>query len=305
MSLLRPIIRTCAVGALRDKTWAENRVYDSDLTPLAEAVLGTAAKPYIVVYTDVDDRNPASAGELYDGRGRLLQLAIEIGVASAIHDPNQSDNIVIKFSSADEGMEWACDIIESQAIAALYGDPHSDWGDLLKRFAPTVRKMPSRRGGQSEKGIKFAARRTIFVLSTIYDFAPGVVPVPGSPVWDFLRLCRASGGNLGVVDRAAIVEQLLTTEANADWRIAQAYLGLDTQSIKNINPDGVPLPWGKQGVELPVEQPVLDQSDLRDEPPVMTDIILVDDNVYELSAPWGVEVQQISISRPLLTINKK
>jgi hypothetical protein len=300
MSLLRPIIRTCAVGALRDKTWAEDRVYDSDLTPLAEAVLGQAAKPYIVVYTDVDDRTPAAVGELYDGRSRLLQLAIEIGVASAIHDPDQSDNIVIKFSSADEGMEWACDIIESQAIAALYGDPHSEWGDLLKRFAPTVRKMPSRRGGQSEKGIKFAARRTIFTLSTIYDFAPGVVPVPGSPVWDFLRLCRASPA-LGVVDRAAIVEQLLTQTANADWRIAQAYLGMDTQSIKNVNPDGVPVPWGKQGVELPIEQPPLDETDRRDDAPVMTDITLHDDDPNELPHAWGASAGQITVTRPLMT----
>ena len=288
------------MGALRDKTWAESRVYDSDLTPLAEAVLGTAAKPYIVVYTDVDDRTPAAVGELYDGRSRLLQLAIEIGVASAIHDPDQSDNIVIKFSSADEGMEWACDIIESQAIAALYGDPHSDWGDLLKRFAPTVRKMPSRRGGQSEKGVKFAARRTIFTLSTIYDFAPGVVPVPGSPVWDFLRLCRASP-SLGVVDRAAIVEQLLTQVPNADWRIAQAYLGMDTQSIKNVNPDGVPLPWGKQDIEAPIEQPPLDDTDRRDEPPLMTDITLHDDNPNELPAPWGINIEQLTITRPLMT----
>jgi hypothetical protein len=300
MSLLRPIIRTCAVGALRGMTWAEDRVFDSDLTPLAEAVLGTAAKPYIVVYTDADDRTPVAGGELYDGRSRLLQLAIEIGVASAIHDPNQSDNIVIRFSSADEGMEWAVDIIESQAIAALYGDPHSDWGDLLKRFAPTVRRMPSRRGGQSEKGIKFAARRTVLTLSTIYDFAPGVVPVPGSPIWDFLRLCKASQA-LGVVDRASIVEQLLTQTPNADWRIAQAYLGLDTQSVKNINVDGIPLPWGKLGIESPVEEPPLDESDRRDDPPPLKDITLHDDNPYELPSPWGVDIERLTITRPLLT----
>jgi hypothetical protein len=300
MSLLRPIIRTCAVGALRDRTWAENRVYDSDLTPLAEAVLGTAAKPYIVVYTDNDDRAPASVGEMYAGTTRLLQLAIEIGVASAVHDPDNEDNIVIKFSSGDEGLEWACDVIESQAIAALYGDPYSDWGDLLKRFAPTVRRMPSRRGGQSERGIKFAARRTVFVLSTIYDFAPGVVPVPGSPVWDFLRLCRASPA-LGVVDRASIVEQLLTQTANPDWRIAQAYLGMDTQSIKNVNPDGVPLPWGKYHVETPVEMPPLDDSDKVDYPPPLEEIHAYHESPYDLPGPWGVTIEKLVISRPLLT----
>ena len=187
-----------------------------------------------------------------------------------------------------------------QAIAALYGDPHSEWGDLLKRFAPTVRRMPSRRGGQSERGIKFAARRTVFVLSTIYDFAPGVVPVPGSPVWDFLRLCRASPA-LGVVDRASIVEQLLTQEANADWRIAQAYLGMDTQSIKNVNPDGVPLPWGKYKVETPVEMPPLDDSDKIDYPPPLEEIHAYHESPYDLPGPWGIAVEQLVISRPLLT----
>jgi hypothetical protein len=303
MSLLRPIIRTCAVGALRDKTWAENRVYDSDLTPLAEAVLGTAAKPYIVVYTDTDDRTPTGGAELYAGTTRQLQITVEIGVASAIHDPDQSDNIVIRFSSADEGMEWACDIIESQTIAALFGDPHSDWGDLLKRFAPRVVRMPSRRGGQSERGVKFAARRTTFVVSTIYDFAPGVVPVPGSPVWDFLRLCRASQA-LGVVDRASIVEQLLTETPNADWRIAQAYLGLDTQSIKNVNPDGVPLPWGKYKVETPIEMPPLDDSDRSDYPPPLIKVKTYPESPYELPGPWGVSIEKLSISRPLMTTKK-
>ena len=281
MSLLRPIIRSCAVAALRDKTWAENRVYDSDLTSLAEAILGQAQKPYIVVYTDVDDRTPPSVGEMYDGRARQLQLAVEIGVASAVADPN-SDNIVIKFSATDEGLEWACDVIEGQVIAALYGDPDSPWGNLLRRFAPRVLKMPSRRGGQSERGVKFAARRTVFTLQTIFDLAPGVELPAAHPVHDFIRLARSDGAPIGVVDRASIVEKLIIeSDVNPPWRIAQAYLGMDEQSVKNINPDGTPLPWGELGIELPVEQPPLEPTD--EWAPDLQQLTLFDDDPRELA----------------------
>jgi len=88
VSLLRPIIRSCAVAALRDRTWAGANVFDSDLQSMAEAIQGKADKPYIVVYTDTDDRTPASMAEMYSGIGRKMQLAIEMGVASAVALPN-------------------------------------------------------------------------------------------------------------------------------------------------------------------------------------------------------------------------
>ena len=300
MSLLRPIIRSCAVAALKDRTWAENRVYDSDLTPLAEAILGQVDKPYIVIYTDVDDRLPRAMAELYDGMSRNLQLAVEIGVASAVADPN-SDNIVIKFSATDEGLEWACDVIEGQVIAALYGDPDSSWGDLLRRFAPRVTRMPSRRGGQSERGIKFAARRTVFVLQTIYDLAPGVVLNDEHPVFEFIRMAREAGPRLGgIAQRAAIVEKLVTeTDPNPPWLIAQAYIGADRQSIKNINPDGTPLPWGKPGVEAQIEQPPLEETD--EWAPDLEEIILHDDDPRAVPAPYDLVVARPRFSLPKLT----
>lgn len=301
MSLLRPIIRSCALGALRDRTWAESRVYDSDLTPLAEAVMGQAAKPYITIYTDTDDRIPAAAAELYDGRTRRLQLAIEIGVASAVRDPN-SQNIIIKFASTDEGMEFAVDTIEGQVIAALYGDPDSKWGQLLRRFAPRVLRMPSRRGGQSERGVKFAARRTIFEVQTLYDLAPGVVPPDVHPVWDFIALARSSGDALGILDRAGIIERLITeTDPHPSWMVAQAYLGMDTQSIKNVNPDGTPLPWGKPGVEERIEQPPLEEMGDHEWPPKIGEIILVDDDPRDLPAPYDLVVARPRFTLPLMT----
>ena len=268
---------------------------------MAEAVLGQAAKPYIVCFTDTDDRTPQAAGELYHGTTRRLQIAVEIGVASAVRDPN-SQNIVIKFASTDEGLEWAVDVIDGQVMAALYGDPDSEWGELLKRFAPRIMRVPSRRGGQSERGIKFAARRTIFEVQTIFDLAPGVVPKDNHPVWEFIKLAKASGTALGVVDRGTIVEKLLyETDPHPAWMVAQAYLGMSRQAIRNVNPDGTPLPWGKLGVEDRIEQPPLEEMGDHEFPPKIGEITLVDDDPRALPAAHDLIVPRPKFSLPLMT----
>lgn len=301
MSLLRPIIRSCALAALRDKTWAGANVFDSDLQSLAQAIQGKADRPYIVVYTDTDDRMPPSLAEMYDGRARKLQLAIEMGVASSVVN---NDEITIKFSATDEGLEWACDVIEGQVIAALWGDPDSAWGDLLRRFAPRVLRMPSRRGGQGT-GIKFAARRTVFELQTIYDLAPGVVPPDQHPVYEFIRMGRDSATPVGVADRARTVEKLLVeTDPHSSWMVAQAYLGADRQTAKNINPDGVPPPWGKPGVEIPIEQPPLEEMGTHEWPYRLDDITLYDDDPRALPAAYDVVVSRPTFSFPKITTHK-
>ena len=265
MSLIRPVIRACVVGALRNKTWAQDRVYDSDMTPLAEAVMGKAAKPYICVYTDNDDyMTLGGKAEVYDPRLRRIQVCAEIGVASAVHDPAPTGPVVVKFAATDQGMEWACDIIESQTMAALIGDPMSDWGDLFKRFIHKVHRLTRRRGGQASSGIRYAARRVVFVCEPMmYDFVPGTRPDPKNPIWDFIELAKVSPA-VGEVDIAGLVETFLATPiTNApEWRIAQAKLGFDTQDAREgIVVTGSPLPWPN------VEEPPLDYSDRNEYPP--------------------------------------
>lgn len=267
MSLIRAVIRTCAVAALRDKTWAENRVYDSDQTPLSEALYGTESKPYILVYTDTDDIDAPTGREIYKGE-RSMSLVIEIGVAHAIKN---GGDVVLVFNATDSGMELAVDVIETQVKAALVGDPRSPWGDLFKRLIHSIKRVSSRRGGQGEKGIRYAARRTTFVVDTIYDIAPGVSPDAGHPIWDFIAMARAETG-LGVADVGTIMNNLVTVEAVPPWRVAQAYLGLSTDQVKTITPPGLPLPW--EGVE----EPPLDESDPNEFAPMTLDIRLEDDD---------------------------
>ena len=82
MSIVRAVIRQCAVAALRQKTWAEERVYDSNNAPLVDALtVGQDGKPYIVVFTDQDNMTDVTDG-VY-GSVRQLDLTIEMGVACA------------------------------------------------------------------------------------------------------------------------------------------------------------------------------------------------------------------------------
>jgi hypothetical protein len=240
VSLLRTVIRSTAVGALRDQTWAQERVADSSMTPIAQAVYGGPAKPYICVYTDRDDISPVIAkAEVYNGQTRMLQLTLEIGVASAIRDPTGKLGLVI--AATDEGMEIACDVTAHQALAALIGNPQSIWGDLFKQTCRKVHRILTVRGGQSGQGVKYAARRIVVVMSTIFDAAPGVVLPATHPINQFIRLAR-SNTFLNLAGVANVLEPLMTTINAPTWQQAQAYLGLDRQAIQYLNPDGTPLP---------------------------------------------------------------
>jgi hypothetical protein len=281
MSLLRAVIRTTAVGALRDQTWAQERVADSSMMPIAQAVYGGPAKPYIMVYTDRDDISPVQAkAELYNGQNRLLQLTIEIGVASAVRDPTGKLNIQI--ANTDEGMELACDIVQAQALAALIGNPQSAWGEVFKQLTRKVHRVLTVRGGQSGQGVKYSARRVIVVMSTIFDAVPGEVLVDNHPINKFIAMAH-SNPFLHVLDTANVIQPLLANINAPSWRQAQAFLGLDTEAVKILNPDGTPLPVPL--IETPPYDPFPAPGTPDEYVPVTQDITLQDDDNPEQEWP--------------------
>ena len=297
MSLMRAVIRATAVGALRDRTWAETRVYDSDMTPLAEAVYGQkdihgnpVAKPYIVVYTDTDDISPVTGvNEIYNSENRSLSLVLEIGVASAVRDP--SGTIKIHFSATDTGMEWACDIISAQSLAALIGDPYSPWGDLFKRFC-SLRRMPTRRGGMAQQGVRFAARKITLVMKPLWDLVPGDMLEDGHPILDFINLAKTNPV-IDQLDVAALVQAFLPTAQIPSWRVAQGLLGLDTKAVRILQPEGTPLPYD----DYPLEQPPFDPMDNEFAP--MLKVVTLDDTHWE-DRPIDLEALSISVDPPTI-----
>ena len=241
-------------------------------------MLGTAAKPYIVVYTDNDEISQVPGpNQIYSGENRALSVVLEMGVASAIR--GEKGEIIIQFAATDAGMEAAVDVLEAQALAALIGDPQSPWGDLFKRLIWRVMKLPSKRGGQAERGVRFAARRTTLICTTISDIPPGVVPhtaidqpypeaLKNHPMRDFIRLAREHP-EMGVIDVASIVENVLDSTEAPNWRQAQAYLGTYTDAARKLMVPGAPLPYP----EAP-EIPSYDDFDINEYPPDLLNITL-------------------------------
>lgn len=273
MSLLRAAIRACTVAALRDKTWAQSRVFDSDMTALADAVVGGPPQPYIVVYTDADDHTAVHGTELYEGDGRVLNIVLEIGVANAIVGTNDGQ-VRLQFAATDQGMELAVDMIAAQCQSALWGDPSSQWGAILKQLCWRILRAPSRRGGQAQAGIRFAARRITYVVNTLYDIPPGVVPDSTHPLMQFIALATGNP-TFGVTDVGTILNNMLSAQNAPTWQQAQAYLGMGTASVEALQVPGVPLPYPNQ------EVPPLDTSDTNQFVP--TELVSIDLTDEEVS----------------------
>jgi hypothetical protein len=230
VSLIRATIRQCAVAALREDTWAEDRVFDSDNSPLVDALaVGDQAKPYIVVYTDTDNLTDVTDG-LYSAT-RNLQLTLEMGVASAIQ--TEKDGVQISFPHSDPAMELMLDILDTQALAAVYGDPRSEWGELIRLMVTHVVRVNSPRGGRAEKGIRYAARQVVLVLDTISDPAPGVVLAESHPIKRFIALAEEKHPH-GIHDAASIINTVLTSNAYPSWQRDQAWLGLTKRGVRAI-----------------------------------------------------------------------
>lgn len=245
MSVLRSVIRMCAVAACRDRTWAEDRVYDSDNTPLFDA-LSKEAKPYITVFTDSDMTQEISGRDLYTGDHRM-SLVFEFGIASAADvkkDPNNDDDEDrLSIPQTDQALEAMVDILEGQIIWAVVSDPDSPFGELMRRMINKIVRASAMRGGSEDRQTRWAARQLTLVCDTIASPAPGVVLFADSPIKQFINLVRSSEhADLGMKEAGDLVEKVLTTTAAPDWKQGQAWLGLTS---KGIHGTGItPMPEG-------------------------------------------------------------
>lgn len=227
MSLIRPVIRLCACAALDTRTLAETRVFDSDNTPLDEILKeGDAPLPYIVVYTDLDNRIEISGTDVYSAR-RQINLVVEIAVGSRVKGEG------ISTPHTDPGMEMAIDLVEGQALAALVGDPLSEWGELFKLLVSPIVSVNTRRGGRGgDTGIKWAARQIVLQCEAICDPPPGVPTYEDHPIRRFIELARLREPQTQFPEAADLIEAMLSPTAAPTWRQAQAWLGLARRGIR-------------------------------------------------------------------------
>lgn len=244
-------MRMAARQALMNNTLAEDRVYDSDNTPLADA-LQQESKPYITVYTDEDNRLDIEGRQLYVSN-RNLSLTIEIGVASAVTLENGQSQVVIP--PTDEGMELTIDVVEDQARAALFGDPKNPWGEILRRLVLRILRVPSQRGSSAERGARWAARQVTFICDLIADSPAGIVLAQQHVLRDFITMAQSSTPTMQAA--ATVVEAVLNKTVLPDWRQDQGWLGMSTEEIRAM---GIaPLP---EGDEEPHKYETVDFTDI-------------------------------------------
>lgn len=231
MSVIRMLTRLSAVAALRGQTWADKRVYDSDNTPLSQALtLNAEAKPYIVVYTDADNRSEQNGTDIY-GMRREMNLMLEIGVASKVE--GKTGAAEIKIPLTDEGMELAIDMVEEQALAALFGDPQNDWAELLKGFILRVERLTGQRGASSDRDHRWAARQVGIICDVVSDLPPGEEFADDHPVRQFI-VTSEKHPEANMEHAAEICKALVSREAAPEWERVQAALGVRRRGLRAI-----------------------------------------------------------------------
>ena len=225
------LTRLTAVAALRGTTWADDRVFDSDNTPLSQALtLNAAAKPYIVVFTDTDNRSDMGGVELYGSR-RELSLVLEIGVASKISGETGTETLNIP--QTDEGMELALDMVEDQALWSLLGDPQNDWAELLKHFMLSVTRISGQRGASADRDRRWAARQLAIICDVTSDIPPGTPIDEDHPISEFARLAKHDPSAL-MEHAGAICEALVSRVPRPKWEQVQAQLGVRRAGLRAI-----------------------------------------------------------------------
>jgi len=264
MSIIRMLTRMTAVAALRGTTWADDRVFDSDNTPLGQTLgLNEEAKPYIVVFTDADNRTDVEGTDLYTVQ-RELNLVLEIGVASKIEGKEGESEIKIPLT--DEGMEIALDMVEDQVFAALFGDPQNEWTELLKGFVMRVMRVTGQRGASSDRDRRWAARQLSVICDVVGDLPPGVTVPMDHPIRMFIDVAGRHP-EAHMEHAAEICEALVSRVAAPGWERLQAKLG-----VRRIGLRAIGLAPLSSDMEVMATQYGDDLTDKRGEAPILREI---------------------------------
>ena len=256
MILGQDVLRLLTVKALKGRTWAGGRVYDSP-AQAADLKIEEERAPFIGVYTDDADADTQD-DSLHNPDARVY-LTIECAVADQIvvapagpdanaHAPPGGPHTTT-LAQTDSGLELSIGFLSQQALQALLA-VDSPWSELWRLFTVAGRpRVEVRRGGpgqlQQQSAIRFASRIMRMQLSVLAD------PVYGEPIpkgfWrDFFDLAH-DDPDLGAI--AALIEaHFQTTPGLPSWRIEQkrgsytlqglTALGIAPLDIPDTDPGG-------------------------------------------------------------------
>ena len=236
MSLTALAVRFATIRALKGRTFAEDRVFDSKINPV-NLVARSESKPVIIVTTD-DDNIDITGKDLRAGNHKL-ELVIEIAVTQKIEVKvgNGNKTEVITISASDAGLEATVGLIGWQIAKALSADG-GEWGNIWRTLVTNVHSISSRRGADEENGVRYAARQYIYSLDHIDEPAPGETPCEGCAWGKVLAAMKADADYAGI---AKLIEAEISGGDYLPWEIARGHLGIanDVAEIIGTKPIGI------------------------------------------------------------------
>lgn len=225
MSLSRLCLRIATTQALLGQTVAADRVRDSSIIDLENAIL-KEPQSIILVYTDDTEFVPDGDRVIWGGSGTTsLVLILAIAGVNVLTDGTSE----FVFPTTDKATEVTLDIAERQVQAALM-NPANPWAERWKGIVSKVTRYQSRRGASTKEGVRYAARQIIIDCETYHD------PIPGQPVegeWvKFLDLLGASGTDLAQL--ADPLRVLMENPSMVDWQRDMAENGISRETLAGI-----------------------------------------------------------------------
>jgi hypothetical protein len=252
MSLTRLVMRLAAARALRGRTLAGARVFDSAVDPIDQTIAENR-QPLLVLTTD--EHEVDITGRDLAGDAQRCDLVIELAIAARVEVPardGQGGQITIAIPHTDEGMELTLDMMEHQVLAALTRDD-SGWARAWMKLVPRVTRRLSRRGASSENGVRFAARQLLLTCDLVDTPAVGSDIPPGTAWGEVLALMEADQ-NLAPI--AAMLREQIEGANIPDWARTAQRLGVPLEVMDQL---GVLPTLDDQGDPVPLDTIIFDE----------------------------------------------
>ncbi|MDP7184894.1 MAG: hypothetical protein QGI08_04150 [Paracoccaceae bacterium] len=230
MSLTRLVMRLTAARALRDRTLAGVRVFDSAVDPIDQTIAENR-QPLLVLTTDEHEAD--IIGRDLAGDNQRCDLVIELAIAARVEVPardGQGGQITIAIPHTDEGMELTLDMMEHQVVTALTRDD-SAWARAWMKLVPRVTRRLSRRGASTENGVRFAARQLVLTCDLVDTPAIGA-DIPSGTAWGEVFALMDADQTLAPI--AAMLREQIEGNDVRDWARTAQMLGVPLEVMDQL-----------------------------------------------------------------------
>jgi hypothetical protein len=251
LTLSLDLLRWLSVRAIRGRTWALDRVFDSPSTP-ADIRTETEREPFIAVFVDNADYEVGDFPGIMLPRNADIQLVIECGVASPQRFTDEGDPVeldvpdprgtftVTQLNATDAGLEAQIGFLTRQALQALLSTSDSNpWSELWHHYtAHQLAKIDYRRGGpattEQTTAVRYASRITCLHFSTLLAEPPRGADLNDYPFWSGAIAAFKADEEYAELGQLLEMHIINPTGPLPDWRLAQKLMNLPKVAVRAI-----------------------------------------------------------------------